>query len=96
MNDVWMMGDMRVALFLSYIVLLLWRTHGFSRNIPDDWWKYLAGYFVLNLSLNGAQRIQSWWQMRRAVQAVRAMNSHARQQILEREHMWVVAAGATA
>ena len=75
-------GDLHVALFLAYVVLLVWRTRGAESGTPPDWWIYIAIFAALNFGLNVAARLGSWWRFRREVRQYREVDPAARPEIL--------------
>ena len=74
-------GDLRVALFLAYVVLLIWRTRR-EGETPADWWRYIALFAALSFALSIAERIRSWWNGRRVVQRYRAIDPEVRPELL--------------
>ena len=79
-----MIADLRVALSVCYIALLLWRTDVATRGIPDNWWLYVLGFAVLSFALSGIERLAAWWQWRTAVRAIRALSPDQRRAHLQR------------
>ena len=76
-----MIGDLRVALFLAYVVLLIWRTRG-SGGTPPDWWIYFGIFAALNFALNVVRRLGSWWTFRREVRQYRELDPAVRPELL--------------
>jgi len=71
------LSDIRLALALTYVGLLLWRSR-LAGGLPDDWWLYLLVFGALNFGLYIAGEISAWWYGRRVVQFMRSLSADAR------------------
>lgn len=80
-------ADLRVALVLCYVALLLWRSGFGGRDALEDWWLYMLGFAVIQFLLSVSGRVHEWWEWRRAVQALRALGPAERDARLSR--LWL-------
>ena len=78
-----MFGDIRIAIYLAYIALLLWKAR---IGALDDWWKYIIAFAVLQQVTRLAEDLHLRWQMRRGVQVLRSLDPDDAARILDR--MW--------